>query len=153
MKDREHKRRGASRRELLKTAGAALGAVAGVPGAARAVEFDLESFFQKHCRELSQEDLDSLLQRLERKYSEKYGKPILKVAPLANWSEEEVKAYIHQHDVPINELHAKGYPSIGCMICTSPILAWESDRAGRWRWEKREERKECGLHLGDGSGI
>jgi molybdopterin-containing oxidoreductase family iron-sulfur binding subunit len=60
----------------LKTAGAALGAVAGVPGAARAVEFDLESFFQKHFTELSQEDLDSLLQRLERKYSEKYGKPI-----------------------------------------------------------------------------
>jgi molybdopterin-containing oxidoreductase family iron-sulfur binding subunit len=66
--------RGASRREFLKAAGAGLGALAGLPGAASAL--DLESLLQKHFLELSQEDLDHLLERLERKYSEEYGKPI-----------------------------------------------------------------------------
>jgi Fe-S-cluster-containing dehydrogenase component len=66
--------RGASRREFLKTAGAGIAALAGVPGTARA--FDLESFFQKHFRELSQEELDALLARLERRYSQEYGKPV-----------------------------------------------------------------------------
>jgi molybdopterin-containing oxidoreductase family iron-sulfur binding subunit len=74
MSNRERKTRGASRREFLKTAGAGICTLAGVPGTARA--FDLESFFQKHFRQLSQEDLDALLGRLERRYSEKYGKPV-----------------------------------------------------------------------------
>jgi Fe-S-cluster-containing dehydrogenase component len=74
MSKGERKTRGASRREFLKTAGAGVAALAGVPGTARA--FDLETFFQKHFRELSQEDLDALLARLERRYSEEYGKPV-----------------------------------------------------------------------------
>ena len=74
MSKSERKTRGASRREFLKTAGAGLGALAGVTGTAQA--FDLEIFFQQHFRELSQEDLDTLLGRLERKYSQEYGKPV-----------------------------------------------------------------------------
>jgi molybdopterin-containing oxidoreductase family iron-sulfur binding subunit len=66
--------RAASRRKFLKAAAAGLGAVAGVPGAAKA--FDLEAFFQKHLRELSGEDLRKIIERLEAKYSEEYGKPI-----------------------------------------------------------------------------
>jgi Fe-S-cluster-containing dehydrogenase component len=65
--------RTASRRQFLKTAGAGLGALAGVPGAAEA--FDLESLFQKHFRELSDEELQRVIERLEEKYSKKYGKP------------------------------------------------------------------------------
>jgi len=65
--------RSASRRQFLKTAGAGLGALAGFPGAAEA--FDLESLFQRHFRELSDEELQRVLERLEEKYSQKYGKP------------------------------------------------------------------------------
>ena len=65
--------RSASRRQFLKTAGAGLGALVGAPGAAQA--FDFESLLQRHFRELSREDLDRVLQRLERKYTEKFGKP------------------------------------------------------------------------------
>jgi molybdopterin-containing oxidoreductase family iron-sulfur binding subunit len=72
MKGSERKVRGGSRRDFLKVAGASVGALAGVPGAAKA--FDLESFFQAHFRQLSQEDLDAVIARLERKYSERYGK-------------------------------------------------------------------------------
>ena len=65
--------RSASRRQFLKTAGAGLGALVGAPGAAQA--FDFEGLLQRHFRELSREDLDRVLQRLERKYTEKFGKP------------------------------------------------------------------------------
>jgi Fe-S-cluster-containing dehydrogenase component len=63
----------ASRREFLKAASAGLGALAGLPGAAKA--FDIESLLQRHFRELSGEDLREVIQRLEEKYSKKYGKP------------------------------------------------------------------------------
>jgi molybdopterin-containing oxidoreductase family iron-sulfur binding subunit len=66
--------RGASRRDFLKTAAAGVGAVAGVPGAAKA--FDIEAFFQRHFRELSEDGIRDVLLRLEKKYSEKYGKPV-----------------------------------------------------------------------------
>jgi len=63
----------ASRRQFMKAAGAGLGALAGVPGAAKA--FDIESLFQRHFHELSDEDLKEVIQRLEEKYSKAYGKP------------------------------------------------------------------------------
>jgi molybdopterin-containing oxidoreductase family iron-sulfur binding subunit len=66
--------RGASRRQFLKTAAAGAGALAGVPGAAQA--FDLEAFFQRHFRELSDEDLQDVLHRLEAKFTKQYGKPV-----------------------------------------------------------------------------
>ncbi|MDH5306764.1 MAG: hypothetical protein OEW02_06245, partial [Myxococcales bacterium] len=65
--------RGASRREFLRTGAVAVGALAGAPGAAQALEFDLESFFQKNFRELSDEEIDDVVKRLSRRYSKQYG--------------------------------------------------------------------------------
>jgi phosphoadenosine phosphosulfate reductase len=71
---------------------------------------------------------------------------ILKLNPLADWSEEQVWSYIRTNGVPYNELHDKGFPSIGCSPCTRAVQAGEDVRAGRWWWEN-PEHKECGLHL------
>jgi phosphoadenosine phosphosulfate reductase len=62
-----------------------------------------------------------------------------KVVPLANWSEKDVWAYIAKHEIPYNELHDRGYASIGCTPCTQPGTA----REGRWA---DSNRLECGLH-------
>lgn len=74
------------------------------------------------------------------------GHGIMKFNPLAFWTQEEVWGYIEAFGVPVNALHEKGYPSIGCAPCTRPISPGEDLRAGRWWWEE-EEKKECGLHL------
>jgi phosphoadenosine phosphosulfate reductase len=70
---------------------------------------------------------------------------MIKFNPLANWSDEEIWAYIREHDVPHSALHAKGFPSIGCAPCTRAINPGEDFRAGRWWWEN-SDHKECGLH-------
>ncbi len=70
---------------------------------------------------------------------------LMKINPLIDWSEDEVWGYIRKHDIPYNELHDKGFPSIGCQPCTRAILPGEDVRAGRWWWEQPEKR-ECGLH-------
>ncbi len=69
-----------------------------------------------------------------------------KFNPLIDWTTEDVWAYIRHHDVPYNELHDKGYPSLGCAPCTRAITPGEDIRAGRWWWEN-PETKECGLHF------
>lgn len=74
--------------------------------------------------------------------------PLLKLNPLADWTEQQVLGYLAEHDVPVNALHARGYPSIGCAPCTRAITAGEDPRAGRWWWEN-PEHKECGLHVGE----
>jgi len=71
---------------------------------------------------------------------------LIKVSPLADWSEDEVWAHLRARDVPVNALHAKGYPSIGCAPCTRAVLPGEDLRAGRWWWEQAAA-KECGLHV------
>ena len=71
---------------------------------------------------------------------------IAKYNPLADWSESDVWAYLSAFDVPVNPLHARGYPSIGCEPCTRAVRPGEDSRAGRWWWESRES-KECGLHI------
>ncbi|MDP3703640.1 MAG: phosphoadenylyl-sulfate reductase [Candidatus Omnitrophota bacterium] len=71
---------------------------------------------------------------------------IAKINPLADWSWEQVMAYVKQHGVPYNVLHDRGYPSIGCAPCTRAVKPGEDFRAGRWWWE-RPEQKECGLHV------
>ena len=68
-----------------------------------------------------------------------------KFNPLADWTHDDVWAYIRQHEVPYNALHDRGYPSIGCAPCTRAVEAGEDIRAGRWWWE-RDDRRECGLH-------
>lgn len=70
---------------------------------------------------------------------------LIKLNPIADWSADELQAYIDAHDVPVNPLHAQGFPSIGCQPCTRAIKPGEDIRAGRWWWEN-EEGKECGLH-------
>jgi phosphoadenosine phosphosulfate reductase len=70
---------------------------------------------------------------------------IAKFNPLADWTWDDVLAYAAAHDVPLNPLHARGYPSIGCEPCTRAIRPGEDPRAGRWWWEQSDS-KECGLH-------
>ncbi|MCY3857868.1 MAG: phosphoadenylyl-sulfate reductase [Gammaproteobacteria bacterium] len=70
---------------------------------------------------------------------------IVKFNPLASWESKDVWSYIHEHQVPYNVLHDRGYKSIGCAPCTRPIADGEPERAGRWWWEQ-EDDKECGLH-------
>lgn len=88
-------------------------------------------------------------------FIERRDRRVLKLCPLVEWSEEHVRQYVTEHNVPVNPLYDKGYTSIGCEICSTPTLPWESKRAGRWRWfnsQHAEDKKECGIHL-DGSGI
>jgi phosphoadenosine phosphosulfate reductase len=68
-----------------------------------------------------------------------------KFNPLADWSEQEVWAYLRGRAVPYNALHDRHYPSIGCAPCTRAISAGEDLRSGRWWWESADT-KECGLH-------
>ncbi len=70
---------------------------------------------------------------------------LLKINPLANWTEEQVWDYIKSHKIPYNPLHDKSYPSIGCQPCTQPVQPGQDVRAGRWWWEN-PDTKECGLH-------
>lgn len=71
---------------------------------------------------------------------------VIKVHPLLHWTLDEVKTYVHQHHVPYNPLHDKGFVSIGCAPCTRAIRPGEDYRAGRWWWED-QTKKECGLHM------
>ncbi|MFB3812502.1 MAG: phosphoadenylyl-sulfate reductase [Terriglobales bacterium] len=70
---------------------------------------------------------------------------IHKICPLFDWSEQQVWNYIHEHNVPYNALHDRGFRSIGCAPCTRAVEPGEDIRAGRWWWEA-PEHKECGLH-------
>jgi phosphoadenosine phosphosulfate reductase len=70
---------------------------------------------------------------------------IVKFAPLADWTEEEVWDYIRAHDVPYNELYDRGFKSIGCAPCTRGVAADADPRSGRWWWETGAP-KECGMH-------
>ncbi|MGI8739042.1 MAG: phosphoadenylyl-sulfate reductase [Gammaproteobacteria bacterium] len=75
--------------------------------------------------------------------------PLIKFNPLAGWRSEQVWAYIRANNVPYNELHERGYVSIGCEPCTRPVLPHQHEREGRWWWEE-ETQKECGLHIANG---
>lgn len=69
---------------------------------------------------------------------------LIKYNPLLHWSLNEVEKEVSKNHIPVNTLHRKGYPSIGCAPCTRAILPGEDARAGRWWWES--SAKECGLH-------
>jgi phosphoadenosine phosphosulfate reductase len=85
--------------------------------------------------------------RAEMPLFEEDGAGRIKVNPLAAWSRADVEAYIARHDLPRHPLVAKGYASIGCAPCTSPVAPGEDERAGRWR---DSDKTECGLHLEGG---
>lgn len=71
----------------------------------------------------------------------------IKINPLAHWSSQDVIDYIINNDLPRHPLVARGYPSIGCQPCTSPVAAGEDPRAGRWRGQ---DKTECGIHFVNG---
>ena len=71
---------------------------------------------------------------------------LLKVNPLAGWDRAKVWEYIQRHNVPYNELHERGYPTVGCTHCTLPVPGSRPDnysREGRWGGT---DKTECGLH-------
>ncbi|WP_323783350.1 phosphoadenylyl-sulfate reductase [Thalassovita sp.] len=74
----------------------------------------------------------------------------IKVNPLAHWDKQDVQDYMINNRLPRHPLISKGYPSIGCTPCTSPVKAGENERAGRWRGSDKEE---CGIHLVDGKMV
>jgi len=74
-------------------------------------------------------------------WSERYG--VWKVQPVVDWDAKRVEAYIYVNEIPYNPLHDAGYPSIGCMPCTRPVVRDEDERAGRW---SGSDKIECGIH-------
>ena len=74
-------------------------------------------------------------------WDEKFG--LIKINPLASWSTRDVWNYVAKHNVPYNPLHDQGYPSMGCVPCTTPVQIGEAPRAGRWRGTAKSE---CGIH-------
>jgi phosphoadenosine phosphosulfate reductase len=69
---------------------------------------------------------------------------LVKVNPLATWSDLDVEGYIRDHDIITNPLLSQGYLSIGCWPCTKPVGEGEDPRSGRW---SGSDKTECGLHL------
>ncbi|MBC7165595.1 MAG: phosphoadenylyl-sulfate reductase [Roseovarius sp.] len=74
----------------------------------------------------------------------------IKVNPLAHWAREDIRTYMEENRLPRHPLVARGYPSIGCLPCTSPVRADEDPRAGRWR---DQDKTECGIHLVNGKMV
>lgn len=73
---------------------------------------------------------------------------ILKLNPIADWSQDQLDEYIRRHDVPQHALYSNGFTSIGCLPCTRQTKPGENPRAGRWWWEQ-DLQKECGLHVAE----
>jgi len=69
---------------------------------------------------------------------------LVKINPIATWTDLDVQGYIADHDVPVNPLVHQGYPSIGCQPCTHPVEPGADPRSGRWAGK---DKTECGLHL------
>ncbi len=73
-----------------------------------------------------------------------------KVNPLAFWERQNLIDYMEKHNLPKHPLVAKGYPSIGCEPCTTPVAAGEDPRSGRWRGQ---DKVECGIHFENGKVV
>lgn len=83
-------------------------------------------------------------------FFEAEGDTRIKVNPLAHWGREDLEEYIVNNRLPRHPLVAKGYPSIGCAPCTSPVKPGEDPRAGRWRGQ---QKTECGIHFINGKPV
>jgi phosphoadenosine phosphosulfate reductase len=83
-------------------------------------------------------------------FFENEGGKRIKVNPLAHWGREDLEDYIVNNRLPRHPLVAKGYPSIGCAPCTSPVAEGEDPRSGRWRGQAKVE---CGIHIVDGRVV
>jgi phosphoadenosine phosphosulfate reductase len=73
-----------------------------------------------------------------------HGNGLVKLNPIAAWTSDQVWEHIRAHDLPVNPLHAQGYPSIGCWPCTLPFISGDDPRSGRWAGLPKTE---CGIHL------
>ncbi len=74
----------------------------------------------------------------------------VKFNPLANWTKEDLDAYVAEYDLPAHPLVAQGFPSIGCWPCTNPVEEGQDVRAGRWAGS---EKTECGIHVARAPGV
>jgi phosphoadenosine phosphosulfate reductase len=74
----------------------------------------------------------------------------IKVNPLAHWTPEDIRTYVDENRLPRHPLVARGYPSIGCMPCTTPVKPGEDPRSGRWR---DQDKTECGIHFVNGKMV
>jgi phosphoadenosine phosphosulfate reductase len=74
-------------------------------------------------------------------FDETFG--LVKINPLATWTDEDIASYEADHGLPVHPLIAQGYPSIGCAPATRPVAPGEDPRAGRWAGS---DKTECGLH-------
>jgi phosphoadenosine phosphosulfate reductase len=83
-------------------------------------------------------------------FFEEDGEHRMKINPLAHWGREDIEEYIVNNRLPRHPLVAKGYPSIGCAPCTSPVKPGEDPRAGRWRGS---DKTECGIHFINGKAV
>lgn len=83
-------------------------------------------------------------------FFEAEGDTRIKVNPLAHWGKEDLQDYMVNNALPRHPLVAKGYPSIGCAPCTSPVKPGEDERAGRWRGTAKTE---CGIHFINGQAV
>ncbi|MDX1510118.1 MAG: phosphoadenylyl-sulfate reductase [Nitriliruptorales bacterium] len=78
------------------------------------------------------------------------GRYLVKVAPLAAWTDARIEAYLDEYDLPRHPLVAEGYPSIGCAPCTSRVAPGEDPRSGRWA---EAGKTECGIHLSEDGEV
>jgi phosphoadenosine phosphosulfate reductase len=83
-------------------------------------------------------------------FFEAEGELRIKVNPLAHWGREDIEDYMVNNRLPRHPLVARGYPSIGCAPCTSPVAPGEDERAGRWRGT---QKVECGIHFINGRAV
>ncbi len=74
----------------------------------------------------------------------------IKVNPLAHWTPEDMQTYMDENRLPRHPLVARGYPSIGCIPCTTPVAPGEEPRSGRWR---DQSKTECGIHFVNGKMV
>ena len=86
---------------------------------------------------------DQAVTRANAKVVEWDKRGLVKINPLVRLTEKDVWSYVMAHNIPYNELHDQGYPSIGCTYCTRPVQEGEDPRAGRW---SGTGKVECGLH-------
>lgn len=89
-------------------------------------------------------------QRTELEFFEPEPPERLRINPLAHWRSQDVQDYMIENRLPRHPLVAKGYPSIGCAPCTSPVKPGEDPRAGRWRGSAKTE---CGIHFIGGKMV
>ena len=88
-------------------------------------------------REQTPQRANALVVEWDRKFG------VAKINPLVRWTKQDIWSHLLAHDVPYSPLHDQGYPTVGCMPCTTQVRPGEDDRAGRWRGISKTE---CGLH-------